>query len=48
MMISSYSPSDNFSGYFWIEDESLLPPWDPNGIYYRFPLGDGWYIFRST
>lgn len=48
MMISSYSPSDNFSGFLWIEDESLLPPWDPNGIYFRIALGKGWYIFRST
>ncbi len=48
MMISNYSPSDNFSGYFWIEDENLLPEWNPNAVYFRLPLGKGWYVFRST
>ncbi|MFV0321177.1 MAG: hypothetical protein ACK5LE_02200 [Alphaproteobacteria bacterium] len=48
MMVSGYTPADNYSGFLWIEDESQLPEWSPNGIFFRQSLGNGWYIFRST
>ncbi|MFV0432283.1 MAG: hypothetical protein ACK5MJ_08950 [Alphaproteobacteria bacterium] len=48
MMVSGFTPSDNYSGFFWIKDENLLPPWDPNGVFFQQSLGGGWYIFHST
>lgn len=48
MMVSGYTPADNYSGFLWVEDESMLPEWTPNGIFFRKSLGNGWYIFRST
>lgn len=48
MMISGYTPADNYSGFLWIEDENMLPEWSPNGIFFRKSLGNGWFIFRST
>lgn len=47
-LVGSFSPNNNYGGFFWINDEDLLPQLDPNNVFYMEPLGDGWYIFQST
>lgn len=47
-LVGSFSPNNNYSGFFWIDDETLLPKLDPDNVFYLEPLGDGWYIFQST
>lgn len=47
-LIGSFSPNDNLSGFFWINDEQYLPPLSPHDVYFFEALGDGWYIFLSS
>ncbi len=47
-LIGSFSPNNNYGGFFWINDEAQLPKLDPRGVFYFEELGEGWYIFQST
>ncbi len=47
-LIGSFSPNNNYSGFFWINDTGKLPKLDPNNVFYLEDLGDGWYSFHST
>jgi hypothetical protein len=39
---------DNEVGFLHVADPALVPPIDPSGHFWIEPLGDGWYLFKTT
>jgi hypothetical protein len=40
--------SDNYTGYFYCENPNDLPEIDSKGFIMIRPLGNGWYLFKTT